>query len=81
MKLKRDRIGYGAYFLIDEEGTVIARADKTGTRRDNYPWSWYLWADLQFGDETKNTFGTEESLKACISIIEGRIEQHGIRQD
>jgi len=79
-KLRRDKIKYGSYFLVDEDGTVIARADKTGTRRDNYPWDWYLWADMQFTDDARKPFGHCESLKACIDEVEGRLNQYGVEQ-
>lgn len=77
MKLTRQRIKYGSYNLADESGVVIARADKTGTRRDNYPWDWQLADGFEFGSN-KDPFGHEESLKACVQMIADRIKQYGI---
>lgn len=77
MKLTRVRIKYGSYNLRNESGIIVARCDKTGTRRDNYPWDWQLADGFEFGS-MKAGFGHEESLKVCIDKIEGRIEQFGL---
>ena len=80
MKLTRKRIKYGSYNLEDETGVVIARADKTGTRRDNYPWDWQLVDGFEFGSN-KDPFGHEESLKAAIQTIRDRVSQYGLTQE
>ena len=77
MKLTRKRIKYGSYNLEDENGVVIARADKTGTRRDNYPWDWQLADGFEFGSN-KAGFGHEESLRACICMIQDRVAYYGL---
>lgn len=80
MKLTRKRIKHGSYNLEDETGVVIARCDKTGTRRDNYPWDWQLADGFEFGSN-KDPFGHEESLKACVMLIRNRAEQYGLTND
>lgn len=77
MKLTRKKLKAGAYNLTDESGTVIARADLTGSHLDDYPWTWYLVGELDFPPKVANT-GSEDSLKACVDIVQSRANHYGL---
>lgn len=78
--MKRVRLDTGSYKLMYEFSPgcfrAVARAAKTGTRRDNYPWEWYM----DFGVELKQGKGqgTTESLKVAMDVVESRINQYGV---
>jgi len=83
--MKRVKVSAGLYHIV-HQGSVIAEIAKTGTRRDNYPWNWYLEYGLQFKPyiardgklHTTRSYGTGDSLKACTNTIMSKVEQYGV---
>lgn len=84
MKLTRKKIEPMSYYLVDEQGRRVARADKTGEDgRDNYPWSWALQTGVEWATEPKSgqslrVTGVEESLKAIVSSLQWQADHYGI---
>lgn len=83
-KVKR---GPGMYHIVDG-GLIIAVIVKTGTRRDNYPWNWYLEPEYRFKEYTARDgklyrtrdYGTGDSLRACTNTVLSKIEQYGVER-
>ena len=80
--MKRVRLDTGSYKLMYEFSPgcfrAVARAVKTGTRRDNYPWEWYLDYGVSLKEKGAREQGTASSLYECCDVVEGRIKSYGV---
>ena len=77
------KVAAGLYRIAERYGgPTIATIVKTGTRRDNYPWEWYLHEGLRFKTDKSwvRNQGNAESLKVAVDIIEGRLERFGVER-
>lgn len=77
------KIAPGVYEVAEYYGgPTIAKIVKTGARRDNYPWEWYLADGVRFKNAPSNRErGTTESLKVAVDLIEARIRRYGVEME
>jgi hypothetical protein len=80
--VRKVKVAPGPYRIIDEKHRVIATVVKTGMRRDNYPWEFYLADGVHFkGAPAGKERGTTESLKVAVDLIEARIRRYGVEME
>ena len=85
--MRRERITTGQYALLYEirpgSGVYrrVARAVKTGTRRDNYPWEWYFDYGVSLKEKGAREQGTASSLYECCDYVESRIKTFGVEME
>lgn len=78
-RLHRRKVTAGSYELHDDDGRLIARADRTGEPgRDNYPWEWTLADGLQWAGTLSRVGGTAETLTECMDTVGSRLKQYGV---
>lgn len=82
--VRKFKIAPGLYHLKETyDGPIIATIVKTGTRRDNYPWEWYLGDGIRFKSDKDfvKGRGNTESLKVAVDIITTRYERYGVEME
>lgn len=80
--MRKVKLAPGQYEVVDEQGRGIARINKTGARRDNYPWEFYLKTGVTFkGAPASKSYGTTESLKVAVDLVEARARRYGVEME
>ena len=76
------KLAPGVYIVKQfADGPVLAHIVKTGTRRDNYPWEWYLHQGVRFGARGVREQGTTQTLGEAVDLVESRIHQYGVEME